>query len=86
MRELTLCNPANARQDKENSDHRWNRNRWLSGDRPIQNDPTDQPSIERRSRGAAANQDVSQACLLRLSLQRNPMALVLLHRSNFMVG
>jgi hypothetical protein len=75
-----------AHQGEENPDHRCDRHRWLSADRAIHNDPEDQPPVERRSRGTPANQIASQGSLLRLSFQRNPVALVYLHRSGLMIG
>ena len=78
--------PNKRHRDEENPGCRFSRNRWLPAHCAIHKDSADQPCFERRSHGAATNQITSPGSLLRLSFQRNPVALVRLHRSGLMVG
>jgi len=78
--------PNKRHRDEENPGCRFSQNRWLPAHCAIHKDSTDQPCFERRSHGAATNQIASPGSLLRLSFQRNPVALVRLHRSGLMVG
>ena len=83
---LDSLRTGDARQGEENHDYRRHRLRQLSAGRAIRNDPADQPAVERRSPSTTPSQIPSQGSLLRLPFQRNPVALVHLHRSGLMVG